>query len=466
MINLTLQAARFSSGSRGRIALAIGLLLGVVSSGAVGDDLTWNGAAGIWDTTTPNWLSTAGSVAWPTSGTANTAQFAGDAYPVTLVTDVLANRLEFATDGYSVSGFGAITLNGTTPTIEVTAGTATLGGSSAVVLSGVDGLTKTGAGLLLLDGSEPQSLTGGLTVAGGRLSANYASLVSPVDYFPASNALTLANGTLELIASPSGGTSQTFDGLSLGSGRGALVMNASAGTLAVNLGAITQREAGGILMVSGVTTATGRVTNTPAAFVAPWALSGDSTTSAVRWLYVKDDASLSTIFGVSPGTNWVNMTSPTAVYTITGSPTLAGNATAFGVQNNENANRTVTLGNATFMTGGISKLTAFTDTYTAAGGTGVIQISDHNDLVIVGPGSVTLSAPVVDGVNGNSAVTQAGGGTLRFDTAASTYTGPTTVNSGVLRVATGGSINGSSGVVVNGGRFVQSNATTAVTPPV
>ncbi|MGN6370263.1 MAG: autotransporter-associated beta strand repeat-containing protein, partial [Phycisphaerae bacterium] len=76
-------------------------------------------------------------------------------------------------------------------------------------------------------------------------------------------------------------------------------------------------------------------------------------------------------------------------------------------------------------------------------------------------GSITGSAALVANVGGG--LTKQGTGTTTL-TGASTYTGATNVTAGTLVVDVSGSINGSSGITVNGGKFVaNSNVSPAIT---
>jgi len=439
---------------------------GPVASAAM---FTWNGGAGTWDTSTANWLNASGSVAWPASGTDNDGVFGGTASSVTLSGDVAANELLFGTAGYAVQGAGAITFNGAAPTVTVATGTATIGSAAAVTFGGSAGLSKAGVGTLLLNPSAASTLTGGVTVSGGTLAVSFANLATPTNLMPAGNGLRLANGGLSVVGNGANVlTSQTFAGLSVGAGLSTLALTRTSGTVQVDVGTVTQSAAGSVVTFQGVNTTTSpvKVANTPTAYLGTWAIAGDSRTSSARWAYVNASGLLTTITGNTVGTNWVNVTSATTIYSPNNSATLAANATALAVQNPAQTGNTVTLGNFNITTSGISKLTSFTDTYTSGTGTGSIVVGASNELVMMGNGSITIAAPIANGVAGNSAVTYVGGGTLRFDSKASTYTGPTTVSSGVVRIGSGGSINGSSGIGVYGGKFVQSNTTTAVTPAV
>ena len=128
-----------------------------------------DGGAGTWDTTTSNWDSLAAGGAdsfWPTLSTGDDdAVFGGLAGTVNIAPGgVVANDLIFNTASYIVSG-GALTLDGTTPTIT-NAATATINSN----LVGSAGLTKSGNGTLVLGGTN--SGISGALVIGGATSGN------------------------------------------------------------------------------------------------------------------------------------------------------------------------------------------------------------------------------------------------------------------------------------------------------
>ena len=90
---------------------------------------------------------------------------------------------------------------------------------------------------------------------------------------------------------------------------------------------------------------------------------------------------------------------------------------------------------------------------TLSGGiTGTATTGITQTLTIAGAGNTTLSGAIADGTaGGHLGLTMNGTGSSTLTlTAANTYTGPTQVNSGTLRVASGGSLS-TSGVTVGGG---------------
>jgi len=467
---------RLSAGSLAAVMMIVTGTTGMAAS------LIWDGGSGTWDAnTTANWLVGAASSVWPATGADNDAVFTNSAETITVdPAGVAANDLLFTATGYTLTGPAIITLNGTAPTVTLGSGiTATIGNGSATILAGSAGLTKAGAGVLSLSGSEPNTLTGGVTVSGGTLALTLNNLATPTDLINSGNALTLKGGTLAAFCK--GGaynSSQTLAGTAVFSGTStATVNNNGATSMTLDLGTISQTETGGVLcciatnggtLAPNTTTQIVKASNPINAFIGPWAVAGDSKGTTGRWAYVNPAAQVVTITGTLAGANLSAMTSPVTVYTMTGNHTLAADQSGFALQDNDDASNSTTLGNFSITTNGLSQIRAAGRTRSilqGAGGTGRIIVGASNQLVAMGVGNLTVAVPIANGVAGNSDFTYAGGGTLLLK-AASTFSGQTTVNSGTVQLDANGSINSSSVIRVNGGRFVQTNPAAAVTPVV
>jgi len=170
---------------KSRRNLFLGTLVVIaLSHSATADTYNWNGSttgeatgtSNTWDTTTTNW--TGAATTWPATSTLNdNAVFAGTVGAVTIAAGgVTANELTFNSDGYTLSG-GALTLDGTTPTITTADATAATVSS---VISGTAGLTKAGLGNFTLSG--PNNYTGITNINAGTLIAgNATALGSNVD---------------------------------------------------------------------------------------------------------------------------------------------------------------------------------------------------------------------------------------------------------------------------------------------
>jgi hypothetical protein len=80
-----------------------------------------------------------------------------------------------------------------------------------------------------------------------------------------------------------------------------------------------------------------------------------------------------------------------------------------------------------------------------------------NTLTLAGTNaSAATYAGIISGTSGNLIKTGAG---TQLLTGGSTYTGATTVSGGILGISNAGSINGTSGVIVNGGNFAYNSST-------
>lgn len=160
------------------------LSLIVIGSTAIAqaDTYNWNGsstggATGVsntWDTTTANWTGT-GTI-WPSTGSDNDAAFGGSGGTVTLTTTVTANDITMSatnSTSYALGAdntAGAITLNGTTPTIT-SSGSPSLNKIGAII-SGSSGMTKAGSRTLEIRGAcnytgDTRVLTGALLMGLG-----------------------------------------------------------------------------------------------------------------------------------------------------------------------------------------------------------------------------------------------------------------------------------------------------------
>jgi autotransporter-associated beta strand protein len=391
-----------------------------------------------------------------------------------------ASSLAFQEGNTTLTGSSSpfITLTGTGGNITVHSGaSAILGAGSSLTLAGTTGLTKLGAGTFTLSGFSQNNFSGGVRVNEGTLALDFASLPNPYsDLIHNGNALSLGGGTLSMLGrSNAVVSSQTFAGTTIHSGLSRiLVTNGSGGTSAnLTLGTLSRGEAGGVLNLSLGTAAMGTtvsatekilVSGPTGRWLGMWAFSGDPSTASARWVYVDATSQLRVNNGVAAGTNMASVTSESNVYTVAaGTNTLAGNRQAQGLQIANSNPGTVAIGANTLTTSGIMNINSggtWNFTRTGAGG---ITVGTENELVIAGGGNVTISAPIANKAASNSSVTHTGGGTLTLGSI-NTYSGQTTVNSGIMAIGTGGSINSSSGIRINGGKFVQSNTATAITP--
>ena len=155
----------------------------------------------------------------------------------------------------------------------------------------------------------------------------------------------------------------------------------------------------------------------------------------------------------------------------------AANGTIYNAWNTEFAGGILRLriaGSSTYA--GNGTVTANTDFATIAGATLVYSgtIALGSNTLTLAPGSATGAITLSNAVSGTGNLTLANSGNAGADglgtvtlSAANSYSGQTTISTnGTLVVASGGSINSSSGVVINNGRFRYDNTATALAAPV
>ena len=253
----------------------------VIGSAAIAsaDTYDWNGlatggasgASETWDTVTANW-SNFGTI-WPSAGTNNDATFAGTAGTVTL-TAASANDIAFNTTGYTSEG-GALTLNGTTPTITTPEN---VSATISSVVGGSAGLVKTGTdftGSLTLSGTNP--LSGTVNVNSGILRITHSNalgtatktvnlngasgtVTSFLQFYldpGASGSITLGSGISFVTATNSGhgirnraGTNEIKGNISLKIGLGSSAIGSHGGNLTLS-GTISSSTTGRTLYLNG-----------------------------------------------------------------------------------------------------------------------------------------------------------------------------------------------------------------------
>ncbi|BDV36763.1 hypothetical protein DSM21852_00160 [Methylocystis bryophila] len=356
------------------------------------------------------------------------------------------------TSAFTVSTGATLDLNGFNQTIgslagpgAVTLGTATLttggDGTSSIfsgAISGAGGLVKTGAGTFTLTGAN--SYTGGTTISSGTLQIGDGGTTGSI----AGNVTN--NGTLAFYRSDS----VTFGGVISGAGAlsqfgsGTLILTAAnsyTGGTTITSG-VLQAAANGSIGSGSVTLDGGafQVGNNGLAFANHFVLDAGAANTIDTQAF-----SLSLSGGVSGAGGFAKQGA--GVLTLSGASLYTG-ATSVGAG-------TLRAGAA----GAFAPASAFT-----VGSGATLDLNGFNQTIgsLSGPGAVTLgAATLTTGGDGTSslfsgAISGAGGlvktGTGAFTlTGANSYTGGTTISSGILQIGNGGTTGSIAGDVTNNG---------------
>ncbi len=339
----------------------------------------------------------------------------------------------------SIAGTSIVVNNNGTTTNGVLAFNSTAAESYAGVVSGTGGVTQAGTGNTTLSGAN--TYTGATTVNAGTLTLS-GSLAN-------ASTLALGGGTFAYAPTTAGST-QTLAGTVINPGNSAVTVT-TGNTL--NLGTITR--AGNGLINFGTTGGTITTSNAgTGGILGPYAY----TNTGTNLRYVSSGT-------VAPYTGGTAAATAAGVTDTTGTvnyDVAAGGTTGAGAS----ANTLRYTGAADTITGPITLnglMNAGTGALTV---NGALTAGSTNELVVLSNGqNVTLNGAVGNNGANASALTYGGpgAGTLTL-TAANTYTGATTINSGTFQLGNGGttgSLSGSSTIIDNGALiFNRSNAVT------
>ncbi len=355
------------------------------------------------------------------------------------------------------------------------AGTANV--TSAISGSGF-GFTKTGAGSLTLSG--PNTYTGNTGVAMGNTTGLNTSSILNLSYAAnqtniinnaanssalilggslTSDATTvLGGGRLTLTGVATSTNTQSFNGMTVGTGGNNIVFanNATANTIALNVGAIS-RTVGGTLHITqptgtvsasnGVATTTGTASTilTDANGTA-YATVGGTAAAAGDW--AAKDSTNGFIVGGSTISGFYTTATSAATFSgnadVTTGFTATAGTTVNSIRMNNNTAQTLNInssGNTTVSTGGILFGSTGSSVITGTG-TAKLIAGAGKELVFINTsnGAPQISAVIADSGSGASSVTYralqltSGNGQFAIGSAGNSYTGNTYIESG--RVAT------------------------------
>jgi autotransporter-associated beta strand protein len=336
-------------------------------------------------------------------------------------------------------GTGAVAMNASRE-VTVIANTLTVGG---VISGNTFGLTKLGTGSLVLGGAN--TYTGTTVVNAGALFAGNANALGSTDAGTTVN----SGGQLRLNSSGAGGSiTYAAEALTI-NGPGAGATGATRGALSNDAGNNTytgQITLGSDSAINfrGANTLTLDVASGDAIRLSTHTLSLNNDNAAAV-LNINDSISGSggvTVEGAGNGTTKLNEAN-----TYTGTTTLKQSKLALG---NVNALQNSTLETTPSGSGGreLTFTVAGNNTYNLGGLSGDLALNIGGNTLSVGANNAnTTTTGVLSGAGG---LTKVGNGALNLGNT-QLYTGTTTVNAGLLKILSSGSISSSSTTVNNGG---------------
>jgi fibronectin-binding autotransporter adhesin len=316
-------------------------------------------------------------------------------------------------------------------------------------------LVKIGAGTLTLTG--PSTYSGSTTISGGVLEVDFSAAGAPAsNILPAASAVILGGGALAVRGNASALSSQTVHGVTLNTGNSAIVVfNGSGGTANLALGAIT--STGGFVDFSLPNSGTVSTTSANVGgILGPWA-----TVAGIDWAANNGSGQIVAYTGYTD-------------IAATGS-TIASDPAANLRLNSAGNGGNIALGSATTTVSTIIQNSPKAATLATAGGTlqvAGIKIANGQQAVTIGanvgdgavmpatvggqlalinnsPNSLTVNAVIANNVTTSSLATS-GTGTIVL-AGSNTYTGGTTVASGVLELPAGSSISNTATLKSSGG---------------
>ena len=366
------------------LMVGIGSIVSPAATSAA--SLTWYGdgtnpgGGGTWDTLSPDWYNGSFNPWNNADSPPDDAVLGTTGGAVTVGAAITVENLSFNVTGYSLSNANSLTLAGTTPTITVSTGTATIN----TLIQGSVGLIKAGSGTLTLTNNNTYG--GGTSVTGGTLILDDTGKVGTTTILAANSNLTITGATVSL----RGNTSNT-------------IQDTTAGTVTINSGGVlsadnTSNNAHNLYNVA-LNGGTLSYTQAPTTLYGHYVLNGGVTTTGDSNVITAVLAFVANhTFTVGTGTQLTQLTVSGAMQDLSGAPGYmikTGGGTMTMTANNTYSNGT-TVSGGTLILDNTSTSTAYilaaNSNLTITGATVSLRGNKANAIYDAVGGTVTINS--------------------------------------------------------------------------
>ncbi len=292
---------------------------------------------------------------------------------------------------------------------------------------------KLGAGVLTITGDQRSTWTAGTLSAGqGSVVCDLGGLADPTTgQFAAGVGVVANGGAVQVLGKNGVASAQTVNGLSVGSGGSTMTATRSGGAaMGLSLGALTRAAGYGTLNVAGDGAPTTSTANLRG-LIGPWATFSGSD-------YVKNDGSGNLVaLGTAGATAESGWASANANYNLSANADLTAARSAGTLRSTAGGLAIDLKGYALTADGILSSTGTLTLRDTVGGGS--LAGANGSEVVLTGPGNLTLSNPLVAAAQ---QITKGGSGTLTLNVANACNGNPLTIDGGAVSVPVADGLGG------------------------